>query len=66
MQITAKKTELMTTSAEKRSVQKTEVRNCDKFKYLGVDVLNDGSKPEVLSKIIQAAQLNKADASLEK
>ena len=54
MEISAKKTKLMTNSAN--GIQ-TEIKVKEQklgFKYLGAVVSDDGSKPEVLSRIAQA------------
>ena len=57
MEISAEKTKLMTNSAngiQREIIKRTEVGHCNKLQYLGAVVLDDGSKPEVLSRIAQA------------
>ena len=39
---------------ERDKGKRTEVGHCNKLKYLGAVVSDDGSKPEVLSRIAQA------------
>ena len=58
MKISAEKTKLMTNSANgiQREIKVTgqKLGTITNFKYLGAVVSNDGSKPEVLSRIAQA------------
>ena len=57
MEISAEKTKLMTNSANgiQREIKvKGKFGTVTSFKYLGTVVSNDGSKPEVLSRIEQA------------
>ena len=57
MQISAEKTQLMTNNANGISTDITidnkKLETIHNFKYLGAIVSNDGSKPEVLSRIAQ-------------
>ena len=58
MEISAEKTKLMTNSANgiqrEIKVKGQKLETVTNFKYLGAVVLDDGSKPEVLSRISQA------------
>ena len=58
MEISAQKTKLMTNSANgiqrERKVKGQKLGTVTSFKYLGAVVSDDGSKPEVLSRIAQA------------
>ena len=56
MEIGAEKTKLMTNSAIQREVKVKgqKLGTVTSFKYLGAVVSDDGSKPEVLSRIAQA------------
>ena len=58
MEISAEKTKLMTNSANgiqrEIKVKGQKLGTVNSFKYLGAVVSNDGSKPEVLSRIAQA------------
>ena len=58
MEISAEKTKLMTNSAngiqKEIKVKGQELGTVTSFKYLGAVVSDDGSKPEVLSRIAQA------------
>ena len=58
MEISAEKTKLMTNSANgiqrKVKVKRQKFGTVTSFKYLGAVVSDDGSKPEVLSRIAQA------------
>ena len=67
MNISAEKTKLMTNSANgiqrKVKVKGQKLGSVKSFKYLGAGVSDDGSKPEVLSRIAQAtAALTKLKA----
>ena len=71
MEISAEKTKLITNSANgiqrEINVKGQKVGTVTSFKYLGAVVSDDGSKPEVLSRIAQAtAALTKAEAHLER
>ena len=61
MEISAEKTKLMTNSANgiqrEIKVKEQKLGTVTSFKYLGAVVSDDGSKPEVLSRIAQAMQL---------
>ena len=63
MEISAEKTKLMTNSANgiqrKIKVKGQKLGTVTSFKYLGAVVLDDGSKPEVLSRIAATAALTK-------
>ena len=58
MEISAEKTKLLTNSANgiqrEIKIKGQKLGNVTSFKYLGAVVLNNGSRPEVLSRIIQA------------
>ena len=58
MEVSAEKTKLMTNSANgiqrEIKVKGQKLGNVTSFKYLGAVVSDDGSKPEVLSRIEQA------------
>ena len=56
MKISAEKTKLMTNSASgiQREIKVKGQKLGTSFKYFGVVVSDDGSKPEVLSRIAQA------------
>ena len=58
MEISAEKTKLMTNSANgiqrEIKVKGQKFDNITSFKYLGAVLSDDGSKPEVLSRIAQA------------
>ena len=58
MEISAEETKLMTNSANgiqrEIKVKGQKLGNVTSFKYLGAVVSDDGSKPEVLSRIAQA------------
>ena len=55
MEISAEKTKLMTNSANGEiKVKREKLGTITSFKYLGAVVSDDGSKPEVLSRIAQA------------
>ena len=56
MEISAEKTKLMTNSANsiQREVKGHQLRTITSFKYFGAVISDDGSKPEVLSRIGQA------------
>ena len=56
MEISAEKTKLMTNSANgiQRGIKVKGLKLGTSFKYLGAVVADDGSKPEVLSRIAQA------------
>ena len=71
MEISAKKTKLMTNSANgiqrEMKVKEQKLGTVTSFKYLGAVVSDGGSKPEILSRIAQAtAALTKAEAHLER
>ena len=57
MEITAEKTSLMTNSAKgiqrKTKVKRQKLATATGFKYLGAVVSDDGSKPEILLRIVQ-------------
>ena len=61
MEISAEKTKLMTNSANgiqrEIKVKGQKLGTVTSFKYLGAVVSDDGSKPEVLSRIAQATEL---------
>ena len=63
MEISAEKTKLMPNSANgiKREIKVTGLKlgTVTSFKYLGAVVSDDGSKPEVLSRIAQATALER-------
>ena len=54
MEISAEKTKLMTNSANGIKIKGQKLGTGTSFKYLGAVVSDDGSKPEVLSRIAQA------------
>ena len=58
MEVSIEKTRLMTNSANgtqrDRKVKKQKLGTVTSFKYLGSVVSDDGSKPEILSRIAQA------------
>ena len=56
MEISAEKTKLMTNSANgmQREIKGQKLGTVTSFKYLGAVVSDDGSKPEVFSRIAQA------------
>ena len=58
MEISAEKTKLMTNRCqwhpERDKGKRTEVGHCNKLQVLGAIVSDNGSKPEVLSRIAQA------------
>ena len=58
MEISAEKTKLMTNSADgiqrEIKVEGQKLGTVTSLKYLGADVLDDGSKPEILSRIAHA------------
>ena len=56
MEIRAEKTKLMTNSANgmQRGIKGQKLGTVTSFKYLGAVVSDDGSKPEVFSRISQA------------
>ena len=58
MEISAKKTKLMTNSANgiqrEMKVKEQKLGTVTSFKYLGAVVSDGGSKPEILSRIAQA------------
>ena len=58
MEINAEKTKLITNSANgiqrKINVKGQKLGTVTSFKFLGAVVLDDGSKPEILSRIAQA------------
>ena len=56
MKISAEKTKLLTKSANgiQREIKKLGTDTDTSFKYLGAFVSDDGSKPEVLSRIEQS------------
>ena len=70
MEISAAKTKLMTNSANgiqrEIKVKGQKLGNVTSFKYLGAVVSDDGSKPEVLSRIAQATAAYKAETHLER
>ena len=71
MEISVKKTKLMTNSANgiqrEIKVKGQKLGIVTSFKYLGAVVSDDGSKPEVLSRIAQAtAALTKLKPNLER
>ena len=61
MEISVKKTKLITNSANgihrEMKVMGQKLGTVTSFKYLGAVVSDDGSKPEVLSRIAQPLQL---------
>ena len=60
MEISAEKTKLMTNSVNdiqrEIKVKRQKLGNVTSYKYLGAVVSDDGSKPEILSRISQATE----------
>ena len=61
MEISAEKTKLMTNAARyiqrEIKIKGQKLGTVTSFKYLGAVVSDDGSKPEILSRIAQATSL---------
>ena len=70
MEISAEKTKLMTNNTSgiitEIKINGQKLETVTNFKYLGSVITDEGSKPEILSRIAQAtAALNKVETSLE-
>ena len=69
MEISAEKTKLMTNNTSginteiKVNGQRLETVTC--FKYLGSVITNEGSKPEILSRIAQTSSIDQVETSFE-
>ena len=69
MEISAEKTKLMTNNTSgintKIKVNGQKLETVTSFKYLGSVITDEGSKPEILSRIAQNSSIDKVETSLE-
>ena len=56
MEISAEKTKLMTNNTSGIKVNGQKLETVTSFKYLGSVIIDEGSKPEILSRIAQTKQ----------